>query len=929
MFPVRPLSPPVAMLRTHTSLTAVLLVAGLYCVLVSGTARAQDLPFVMEVRVPGVASYDPAIPRPESVIGHAVGATHTRSHLVADYFRAVAAVSDRVVVNRHGASYEGRHLYHAVVTSTANHGRLEEIRLANHRLSDAPGEVSDAMIESMPVVVHMGYGVHGNEASGPEAAMLVLYHLAAGSGPAVDGLLDRAVIIMDPNYNPDGRDRFVNWVNANRGRVATRDGQDREHVAPWPGGRTNHYWFDLNRDWLVAQHPSSQGRVHLFHHWRAQVLTDVHEMGSNATYFFQPGIPSRNNPNTPERTFELTAALAEHHAEWLDRHGALYYSRETFDDFFYGKGSTFPDVNGAIGILFEQASSRSLESVTNDGVLTYPYTIRNQIATSMSTLAGSLALRTELLSNQRDFYASAPEAARQNPVKAYVLDLGESRTRTQALVEMLLRHRVRVYELARTVRAEPTAQTGQAGRAGWNDGTPGTRGTGASGERTFRAGDAVVIPLDQPQTRLIKASLERVTTFEDSLFYDVSAWTLPLAMGVKSGELRRYSGDLAGAEITTADFDGGRLIGGRASYAYLMEWNRYYAPRALYRILDAGIRPRVARKPFTMVTGGASGTGSASGTGGASEVGGPGSASGSGGTERTFDRGTIIIPVAQRDAASTVTAEQVHALIDRIVAEDHVVVHGTDTGLTPSGGDLGGPNSTVLVKPEIALLSGPGTRAYEVGETWHLLNERFGIPVSLVDADGFSDLDLDRYTTLVMAMGNYDLGTEDVNRLKWWVREGGTLIAWKSAARWLIGQELIDERLKASPPDTTDLSYEQVPATRGAQRIGGAIFAAELDTTHPLAFGYGEQAPLFRNHEIFFQPSATPGATVARYTSSPLLSGYISPKRHGELAGTAALIARRQGNGAVILFADNPNFRAFWYGTNGLFLNAVFFGGAF
>lgn len=859
-------------------------------VLAPETTRAQDLPFAMDVRVPGVDAYDPAILRPETVIGHIVGARHTRSHLVADYYRAVAEASDRVTVQRHGATYEGRHLLHAVVTSPANHARLEEIRRANHQLSDAPDEVTGAMIETMPVVVHMGYGVHGNEGSSSEAAMLVLYHLAAGSGPAVDDLLDRAVIILDPNYNPDGRDRFVNWVNANRGRVATRDGQDREHVEPWPGGRTNHYWFDLNRDWLVAQHPESQGRVALFHHWRAQVLTDFHEMGSNATYFFQPGIPSRNNPNTPERTFELTAALAEHHAEWLNRHGALYYSKETFDDFFYGKGSTYPDVNGAIGILFEQASARSLERMTSDGVLTFPFTIRNQFATSMSTLAGSLALRTELLSNQRDFYASAPEAARQNPVKAYVLDLSDSRTRTQALLQMLLRHRIRIYELARNVQAQPT---GRAGRA---------EGTGG---RSFRAGEAAVIPMDQPQTRMIKAAMERVTTFEDSLFYDVSAWTLPLAMGVASGELQRYSDDLAGQEITSADFDGGRLIGGHGAYAYLMEWDRYFAPRALYRILDAGLRPRVARKSFTLATGGP------------------------GGTERSFDPGTIIIPVAQRDAASTVTADQVRAVMDRVVAEDHVVVHRADTGLTPAGGDLGGPNSPVLVKPEIALLSGPGTRAYEVGETWHLLNERFGIPVALVDADGFSDLDLDRYTTLVMTTGSYDLDTEDVNRLKWWVREGGTLIAWKNAARWLIAKELIDERLRATPPDTVDIPYGDVSSTRGAQRIGGAIFAAALDTTHPLAFGYGGETPLFRNHEIFFEPSATPGATVARYTSTPLLSGYISPKRHAELANTAALIGRRQGSGAVVLFADNPNFRAFWYGTNGLFLNAVFFGGAF
>ncbi len=913
------------MIRVHPRAfsAACLFAFGLICALVPGTVRAQDLPFAMEVRVPGVASYDPAIPLPESVIGHVVGETHTRSHLVADYYRAVADASDRVVVRRHGASYEGRHLYHAVVTSSANHGRLEEIRLANHRLSDAPGEVSDAMIETMPVVVHMGYGVHGNEASTSEAAMLVLYHLAAGSGPAVDELLDRAVIIMDPNYNPDGRDRFVNWVNANRGRVATRDGQDREHAEPWPGGRTNHYWFDLNRDWLVAQHPSSQGRVGLFHHWRAQVLTDFHEMGSNATYFFQPGIPSRNNPNTPQRTFELTAALAEHHAEWLDRHGALYYSRETFDDFFYGKGSTFPDVNGAIGILFEQASSRALERMTNDGVLTYPFTIRNQFATSMSTLAGSLALRTELLAHQRDFYASAPEMARRNPVKAYVLDLGETRTRTQALLQMLLRHRIRVYELARTVQADRTLLAGRSEQA---EQARGSTGAADSGGRTFRAGASVIIPLDQPQTRLIKASMEQATTFTDSLFYDVSAWTLPLAMGVPSGELRSYSDDLAGAEITEAAFDGGALNGGHGSYAYLMEWNRYFAPRALYRILDAGLRPRLARQPFTAVVGGPGGPGGPDGSG---EAGGPGGPGDPGSTERTFDRGTIIIPVAQRDAASTVTTAQVRALIDRIVAEDHVVVHGTDTGLTPTGGDLGGPTSPVLVKPEIAVLSGPGTRAYEVGETWHLLNERFGIPVSLVDADGFADLDLDRYTTLVMVMGSYDLDTEDVNRLRWWVREGGVLIAWKSAARWLIGNELIDEGLRSARPDSVAIPYELVSSTRGAQRIGGAIFAAALDTTHPLAFGYGALAPLFRNHEVFFEPSATPGATVARYTSSPLLAGYISPKRQGELADSAALIARRQGAGAVVLFADNPNFRAFWYGTNGLFLNAVFFGGAF
>lgn len=838
--------------------------------------QGQAMPFVLDIHVPGINGYDKEIPRPESIIGHKIGKKHTHSHQVNAYYQAVAERSTRVVVKPHGATYEGRTLVHAVVTSPENHRRLEKIRQRNHRLSDTPGEVSNNMIESMPIVIQMGYGVHGNEASSSEAAMLVLYHLAAGIGPALNSLLDSAVIILDPNYNPDGRERFVNWVNSNRGRIATQDNQDREHVEPWPGGRTNHYLFDLNRDWLAAQQPESQGRLALFHHWRPQLLTDFHEMGSNSTYFFQPGIPSRNNPNTPVRNFELTAALAEYHADWHNRQGTLYYSKETFDDYFYGKGSTYPDINGAIGILFEQASARSLKRVTNDGILTFPFTIRNQFISSMSTLAGGLALRKELLLYQRDFYKSAVAAARRNTVKAYVLDLSSSRTRTQTLVQMLLRHRIRVFELDKVVE---------------------------TGDGRFLPGETVLIPMDQPQTRMIKTAMERVTSFEDSIFYDVSAWSLPLAMRVRTGKLHKYDDGLAGKEITKVVFDGGQVIGGqKMPYAYLMRWDRYFAPRALYRILNSGIRPRLARESFSLVIDG---------------------------TEQTFERGTIIIPVAQRDAISRIANPKVRELIDLVVAEDHVVVHSVDTGLTQVGNDLGSPNSPVLVKPEVAILSGPGTRAYEVGETWHLLNERFGIPVSLIDTNRFSALNLEGYTTIVMVMGKYDLEINDVDRLKNWIRKGGTLIAWKSAARWLIEKNIIDEQLQDSPPDTTIVSYGLVSKTRGAQRIGGAIFAAVLDTTHPLAFGHREVIPLFRNHEIFFEPSSTPGATVARYSSTPLLSGYISSKRIAELSNTSALIARRLGKGAVVVFADNPNFRAFWYGTNGLFMNAIFFGSVF
>lgn len=843
--------------------------------LVGGMAHAQQLPFTMDVRVPGVTRYDPEIPTPESVIGHVIGAKHTRSHLVVEFFRAVASAGERVVVGHHGTTYEGRRLVHAIVTSPANHTRLEALRQDNLRLSDAPDDVTDKMIGDMPVFIHLGYGVHGNEASSSEAAMLVLYHLAGGEGQAVNDLLDRAVIIIDPNYNPDGRDRFVNWANGNRGRVATDDGQDREHLEPWPGGRTNHYWFDLNRDWMPAQHPESNGRLKLFHHWRAQVLTDFHEMGSNASHFFMPGIPSRNNPNTPQRTFDLTAELATYHAEWHNRQGTLYYTKESFDDFYYGKGSTYPDVNGTIGILFEQASSRGLERETTDGVLTFAFTIRNQFTSSMSSLEGSLAMREKLLKHQRDFYASAPQEAQRNPVKAYVLGFDGARTRTQVLGQMLTKHRIRVYRLAREVTVA---------------------------DRVFQPDEAFVIPVNQPQSRLIKAMMERTTTFQDSLFYDISSWTMPLAFGIPHGEIRQNPIALIGEEITDIVLDGGQLHGGNSTYTYLMEWNRYYAPRSLYKILKAGIRPRVAKSPFT------------------AEI---------DGRESHFDRGTIIIPVAQRDAHSIVAPEQIHQLIADIVREDHVVVHAVETGLTLGGNDLGSRSSPVLALPEIAVLSGTGTSSYEVGETWHLLNERFGIPVSLIDATRINSTDLNRYTTIVMVSGTNNIGAEDADKIREWVRTGGVLITWKDGARWTIENKLVAEQIKTALSDSTQVAYDLVGPTRDAHRIGGAIFEAALDVTHPLAFGYGDTSPVFRNHTIFLEPSTMPGVTVGRYTSSPLLSGYISSRQLGELKETGALIARRLGSGSVILFADNPNFRAFWYGTNGLFLNAVFFGRSF
>ena len=839
-------------------------------------ASSQDLPFPLAHEFEVNVTYRADMPTPQEVIGHRIGTRHTRPDQLVDYFQTLAQASDRVIVRQHATSHEGRPLVHAIVTSPANQARLEDLRRQLHRLSDDPEAVTDDDLAGLPAVVYMGYSIHGNEASGSEAAILLLYHLAAGQGPEVEALLESAIVIVDPSLNPDGRSRFVEWVNGQRGDVATSDAQDREHNEPWPGGRTNHYWFDLNRDWLPAQHPESRGRLEVFHNWRPQLLTDFHEMSGDATYFFQPGIPSRNNPNTPQQVFELTGRLAQYHARRLDRIGSLYYTKESFDDFYYGKGSTYPDVNGAVGILFEQASSRALERNTDHGKLSYSQSIVNQFAASLSTLAGVRDMRVDFLRMQRDFYRSAPEVAAALPTKAYLVSL-QHRTRAQAMVRTLQRHRIQAYQLAQPVRIDGV------------DLEPGT---------------AYVIPVDQPQVRFLEAAMERVTSFSDSLFYDVSTWSFPLAFGV---EVYHYGSDparLMGEPLDTIGYDGGEIVGGQAEYAYVMEWDRFLAPRALYRALQAGVRPLLARKPFTADVAGAA---------------------------TPFRRGAVIFPLKGRDAESSPPAEEIHDLVRLMADEDHVIIHALNTGLSLAGPDLGGSSTRVIPLPRVAIVTGSGISAYEVGEVWHLLSHRLRMPVSLIDHERLGRIDLSRYNRLVLVGGGTAGDSVAAAKVSTWVEDGGVLIAQHGAVDWVLDHDIVDEELRPTDDSTatTDIPYADVSARRGARAVGGAALAVTVDTTHPLAFGTGAHVALFRRGTAVLELSDTPGANVARYPAEPLLSGYVSQENLARLGGSAAIIARRKGRGAVILVQDILNFRAFWYGSSRFLTNALFFGNAF
>jgi hypothetical protein len=843
-----------------------------FALLLVATAPAQ---VTLDYYLPDGVTYNADIPTPKEILGQEVGEWHVRHDQLVDYMHAIAEASDRAVIVETGRSYENRQLLSLLFTSPANHARLEEIRL-NHLKLGNPEVSADMDVSSMPVVVQLSYSVHGNEPSGSNSSLLTAYHLAAAQGAEIDELLANAVVLVDPSINPDGLARFAHWANMHKSKkTLVTDPESREYNEVWPGGRTNHYWFDLNRDWMLVQHPESKGRVARFQEWKPNILTDHHEMGTNSTFFFQPGIPSRTHPLTPERNQALTANIAEYHAEELDKIQSLYYSKESFDDYYYGKGSTYPDVQGSIGILFEQASSRGHAQESIHGILTFPFTIKNQFTATQSTLKAALGLRTELLEHYRLFYQEAVQQAERSSIKAYVFGESADQSRTYHLAEMLHQHKIAVYELGESVSA--------------------------NGE-SFEAGKAYVVPTNQPQYKLITALFERRNTFTDSLFYDVSAWTMPYAFNLPFAELnnRAFENSLLGEPFLGLMKSNGEVVGNKSNYAYVFEWDEYYAPRALYRLLDAGVKAKVSGLPFSGVT----------------QRG-----------EKNFDYGSILIPLGIQD-----DQDEVHQLIRKIASEDNLKVYALNTGLSSSGIDLGSNNFSNLTKPSVAVIGGEGTNAYEIGEMWHLMDQRYHMPLSIIDKNDVSGADLSRYTVLIMTGYNYsDLSGRTVDAIKEWVREGGVLLAMKQGIYWASQQELADvefvSREEEEDEETETRPYVKQGADQGAQVIGGTIFNAKLDLTHPLGYGYNdENITVFRNSTIFLEKGENPYSTPLYYTNSPLASGYVSDENAETMAGTASVIISRFGSGKVIAMTDNPNFRAFWYGTNKLFANSIFFG---
>jgi hypothetical protein len=823
----------------------------------------------MEYFLPNDVSYNKNIPTPEEFFGQKIGEWHLNYEQILSYLHEIDRLSERAVIQEYARSYENRPLIHLVFTSEENQKNLESLKKLHNSFS---GTEPDLSAGDVPLVINMGYGVHGNESSATNSSVLTAYYLAAANGEKIDELLSNAIILVDPALNPDGFTRHSTWANVHQSYVPMGKSDSRQFNEVWPGGRTNHYWFDLNRDYLLLVHPESRGRVARFHEWKPNIVTDHHEMGANSTFFFQPGVPGRNNPLTPEKNYELTHKIAGYHARFLDKIGSAYFSEEQFDDYYFGKGSSYPDVNGSIGILFEQAGFRGRTRNTANGTKNLAFAIRNQFTVTLSTLEAAMNLKDELLEFQKEFNIEALELADKDPVKAYLFGDENDRMKTQMFIDLLNRHQINVYENQKDISK--------------------------NGVR-FKAGQSYLVPVKQNQYRLIKSIFDVVTTFTDSTFYDISTWTFPYAYDIPYAEVTSLKDIRQSTEEINAEKPGGKIIGGKSSLAYLFRWNEFFTPEALYAFQNAGLITKVATKEFSFNVEGKS---------------------------EKFIYGTILIPVS----GQRLNENQIFNLVTNIAETTGIDFYAMSTGLSPEGIDLGSGSFEALKRPEVLMLVGGSTSSRDAGEIWHMFDQRYKIPVCLTETGHLRTINLSPYTTLILPGGSYrELSNSDIQKIKSWVQDGGTLIAYKNAASWAGKNEIGKTKFKIETEKDTTLNFSYADRSKeyNTNSISGIILNAKMDITHPLCYGYSrDNLAIFKTGALVAETLGAKYSEPVKYTSVPYLSGFVSDKNLERIKNAPVVSVQSVGSGNLISFYENMTFRGFWLGTNKMFMNGVFFG---
>ncbi len=864
------------------------------------------------------ADYDPAIPTVESVLGHASGKRITWHRDTIRYFEALAAAApDRITLHRYAESWEGRELIYAVISSPENMARIEDIKANMQRLSDprkTTRAAADAIIANQPAVTWLSYGVHGNEISSTDAAIMTAYHLLAARGDdRVSDILRDTVVVIDPVQNPDGRDRFIHRFEIAEGLEPSPDMISAEHNEPWPNGRTNHYLFDMNRDWFIMTQPETQGRVRELQEWYPVAFVDAHEMGSNSTYYFSPeAVPF--NPHLAKSQTESLELFGRTNAYWFDRFGLDYFTREIFDAFYPGYGASWPSYFGGIAMTYEQASARGLVVRKYDGVeMTYWDTVRNHFVTSLGTAQTVAENREKLLTDFYDFQLSAIEEGRKEDIRSYIVPTQNDQAAADKMAGLLVRQGVEV------------------GRA--------TRSFSACG-KPYEAG-SYVINLAQPRKRLVRTLLDTDVPMDDKFLaeqerrrakkirdeiYDVTAWSLPLMMNVETDSCRRAV-DAAVVEAGPELVLPGTVAGGQGSVAYLVPWGSASAVRLLTNALRRGLAVKSSDLAFTHM-----------------------------GTR--YPSGTLILDTADNP-------QGLRNIMVELARETGANVTAVDDSWVTDGPNFGSMRVVRFSKPRVAILWDTPTSAYSAGNTRFVIERQFDYPVTAIRVSTLAQGDISRYQVLIMpeAWPAYRpaLTDEVVAKLKDWVERGGVLIGVGNATRLLADPavDLLAIRRENAVVETED--DEKKPAKKNGDEpeeptvegsyvadqdeyqalitaekaspdsVAGVLAKANVDPDHWLGAGVAETINvLVRGPDIYTPIRLDKGVNVAYFPGADelLASGYMWEQNRKQLAYKPFAVAQPAGRGFVIGFTQDPNVRAYLDGLNVIFMNAILRGSA-
>lgn len=817
----------------------------------------------------GGYSYNKQIPTPESVFGFQLGQQHADWEQVVNYMKTLAQHSERVMVKETGRTYQHRPFIEVVFTSADNQKNIEKIRSEHLKLSDI-NQSSSLSLNNMPVITNLIYSIHGNEASGVNSSIAIAYFLAAAEGNDIDELLKNEVVVMTPGANPDGINRFASWVNSSRSLTDVSDIKSREFLEPWPSSRTNHYWADCNRDWLMAQHPEGINGLNVYFEWLPNVVADLHEQGATHPYYFSPGHPKRTHPLTTQLNQDMTAEISGYTAKNLDQIGTTYYSKEGYDDYYYGKGAAYGDIHGSVCLLYEQGSTRGHLRQTVNGEWSFAWAVRNQALASYATIEAAFKMRPRLLSYQKEFYERAAADARKESVQGYVFDTRGSKSVAFHLLENMEHHHIDVYRLAKDY---------------------------SSNGKSFRKNEAYIIPVSQKNSITVKAVMENCLEFIDSTFYDISTWTFPHAFNLKYVPVTTTAG-LLGEIVKENIFPVGQVIGGKSEVGYVFENKEFYSPKIIYELQRKGVRVRASARPFVFQ---------------------------SGNVKKTMGYGTLQILTHNQ----TLSSDELYSTLVDLAKATGVDVYSATTGLMPDT-DMGSPAFKPLTQPKVAVLVGRGMGIPESGEVWFLLDKRFQMQPVLIESSSLTAKDLRAYNVIVMADGTPSLTKTSENNLKEWVAGGGTLITIGKAYEWANDKGLLSIKTKSATAKTDSAAgyrpFEDKLTANAGKNIEGVILNCLLDKSHPLAWGLDQdEIAVMKEGNIIFQKDTSPYVSPMHYAPSPLLSGFLSAANRKLLADSPAVIAKAYEIGLVIAFADNLNFRSYFFGTSKIFMNAIFF----